>query len=88
MKISIRDAKDISDFAKNCPNPKVLTLVRDANNRGFLPAQGMTAKEFYSFVNAPELHMCVRVEHSSFISLDLSNVLRIRSTCEGTLNKK
>lgn len=82
-RISIRNTNDISDFSKNCPNPKVLKLVRDQNNRGFLPAGRMSAKQFYSFVRAPELHMCIRVEHSTFSTLNLSNIMRIHSTCEG-----
>ncbi|KAK5982767.1 hypothetical protein GCK32_003717 [Trichostrongylus colubriformis] len=78
-KFDIKTKADIAAFARSCPSPKVLKLLKPE----ILPAQGMTASEFYSFVKAPVLHMCIRVQLSSLTVLDLATMERLEPTCKG-----
>ncbi|VDL69160.1 unnamed protein product [Nippostrongylus brasiliensis] len=78
---TISTLHDVDEFRTICPQPKVLKL--SSSTSGVLPAGGLKAHQFYSFVNAPEIHMCIRIEYSSLRTLDLSNIKRIIPTCRG-----
>ncbi|VDL80266.1 unnamed protein product [Nippostrongylus brasiliensis] len=76
--------QDAKNFKTTCPAPKVLKLT---SGGGVLPRLIDDPDVFYSFVNASELHMCVWVEHSSLIELDLTKVAKIVGNCNGPLLK-
>ncbi|WKX92369.1 hypothetical protein Q1695_010417 [Nippostrongylus brasiliensis] len=82
--ITISSMQDAKNFRITCPAPKVLKL---AGGSGVLPRLIDDPDVFYSFVNASELHMCVWVEHSSLIELDLTKVAKIVGNCNGPLLK-
>ncbi|EYC23063.1 hypothetical protein Y032_0016g3106 [Ancylostoma ceylanicum] len=43
----------------------------------------MKAREFYSFVNAPNLHMCIHVELSTITSLSFTKIRNLTGSCRG-----
>ncbi|XGW24028.1 hypothetical protein V3C99_005884 [Haemonchus contortus] len=75
----IKTSDDIKSFSIMCEKPKVLNLRKP----DVLPARGMTASEFYNFVNAPMLRMCIRIEASSLINLNLTAMEELEPSCSG-----
>ncbi|KAL6732631.1 hypothetical protein Aduo_003372 [Ancylostoma duodenale] len=43
----------------------------------------MTARNFYSFVNAPVLHMCILIEVSTVMTLSFTKLRNITGSCRG-----
>lgn len=75
---------DIADFGNNCPNPKSIKLL----DPDLFPSQGMVSREFYSFINAPNLHMCIHVELSTITSLSFMHLRNLTGSCRGKLRKR